>query len=70
MKRQGKILRVKRGYNPNSSSIGSIVFSMSAKILALSGAFGAVAAVIYSAFLRPPRDRRSAETGTREPQEH
>ncbi|HNY00950.1 MAG TPA: hypothetical protein PKG48_00090 [Bacteroidales bacterium] len=25
MKRQGKILRVKSGYNPNSSSVGSII---------------------------------------------
>ena len=48
----GKILRVKQGYNPNSSSMGSIVLALPAAILAATIGFGAVSAVILSAFLK------------------
>ena len=48
---QGKILRVKQGYNPNSSSIGSIIFVMPAALLGITAAFGAVSGVIMSKLL-------------------
>ena len=50
--RRGKILRLKCGYNPNSSSIGSVVFLLSSKMLAFSAAFGLAAGLIYSWFDR------------------
>jgi hypothetical protein len=49
---KGKILRVKQGYNPNSSSMGSIVFTLPAAILAATVGFGAVSSVIMSAFIK------------------
>ena len=50
--RRGRILRLKCGYNPNSSSIGSVVFLLSSKMLAFSAAFGLAAGLIYSWFDR------------------
>ena len=50
--RKGKILRVKHGYNPNSSSLGSIVFALPATLLAVTVGFGAVSSVIMSVFMR------------------
>ena len=47
---KGRILRLKQGYNPNSSSIGTIVFAMPAALLASTVAFGAAAAFIATAF--------------------
>lgn len=45
---KGRVLRVKEGYNPNSSSLGSIVFSIHAALLAapvlLAGAAAWIAA--------------------------
>lgn len=43
----GKVLRVKLGYNPNSSSIGSVV-----SILMWSAAFGAIALNVFAAIVR------------------
>ena len=62
---KGRILRVKYGYNPNSSSIGSIVYIFSAKILGAAVGFGVVASLICSAFLGRPRG--SAERSDSEP---
>ncbi len=42
-KPKGKILRIKQGYNPNSSSMGSIVFVLPAVLLAITAIFGALA---------------------------
>ena len=50
-KGKGKILRVKEGYNPNSSSLGSIVFSFPAALLAVPVLFSTVAAVIITKFV-------------------
>jgi hypothetical protein len=52
-KSKGRILRVKQGYNPNSSSMGSIVFVLPAAFLAATVGFGAVSGIILSAFLKP-----------------
>jgi hypothetical protein len=56
---KGKILRVKQGYNPNSSSMGSMVFSLPAVLLAVTVGFGAVSSVIMAAFIK--RDEKPAE---------
>jgi len=58
--RKGKILRVKQGYNPNSSSMGSMVFSLPAVLLAVTVGFGAVSSIIMSAFIK--RDDKTAES--------
>ncbi|MBI4704100.1 MAG: hypothetical protein HY744_23575 [Deltaproteobacteria bacterium] len=66
----GRILRLKHGYNPNSSSIGSIVFAMPASLLALTVAFGAATGLVCAAFLdrRPPRGGGpKAAAGERDP---
>ena len=49
-KPKGKILRVKLGYNPNSSSIGSMIFAMPVAMLSAAVAFGTVSGLIFSAF--------------------
>ena len=49
---KGKILRVKQGYNPNSSSVGSVVFAFPAVMLAIPAVFGAVSAVIFSKVIK------------------
>jgi hypothetical protein len=51
-KKKGKILRVKMGYNPNSSSMGSIVFILPASLLAITVGFGVVSGIIMSAFMK------------------
>ena len=51
MKNKGKILRVKHGYNPNSSSMGSVVFALPVPLLAVSVAFTAVAGAISSFYI-------------------
>ncbi|MEN8126945.1 MAG: hypothetical protein ABFR90_03975 [Planctomycetota bacterium] len=48
---KGKILRVKQGYNPNSSSIGSIIFVLPAALLGITAAFGAVSGMIMSVLM-------------------
>jgi len=47
---KGKILRVKLGYNPNSSSIGSMVFAIPAAMLGVAVGFGTLSGIIVSAF--------------------
>ena len=59
-KTKGKILRVKQGYNPNSSSMGSIVFVLPAVLLAATVGFGVVSSIIMSAFIK--RDDKTAES--------
>ena len=59
--RKGRILRIKQGYNPNSSSMGSIVFALPAALLGVTALFGAVSGIIISAFMRKP-----ARPGTKE----
>ncbi len=50
--RRGKILRLKVGYNPNSSSIGSVVYLFSSKLLLLTASFGVVSGLILSFFIK------------------
>ena len=49
-KPKGKILRVKLGYNPNSSSIGSMIFAIPVAMLSAAVAFGTVSGLIFSVF--------------------
>ena len=59
---KGKILRVKHGYNPNSSSMGSIVFALPAALLGITAGFGAVSGVIVSAFVKKGAAKGCDET--------
>jgi hypothetical protein len=47
----GKILRLKQGYNPNSSSMGSIIFALPVSLIAVTVGFGAISSIILSAFI-------------------
>ena len=57
-RRSGRILRVKQGYNPNSSSMGSIVFSLPVMLLGAGALFAAAAGILFSA-LGGPRKKGS-----------
>jgi hypothetical protein len=59
--RKGKILRVKQGYNPNSSSIGSIVFAIPTMLLVSSAIFGAATTIIFSSYLKKTTDNENRE---------
>ena len=50
--RRGRILRLKQGYNPNSSSMGSIVFALPVALLGASALFGAAAAAVFAGLLK------------------
>lgn len=61
---KGRVLRVKRGYNPNSSSLGSeffAVFVVPAGLLAITAGFGAVSGLIMSAFIKNDVVQRGSE---------
>lgn len=53
---KGRVLRLKLGYNPNSSSVGSGVYVLPILLLGISTLFGAVAGLISSA-IAPGRNR-------------
>jgi len=64
----GRVLRVKQGYNPNSSSMGSIVFALPLALLGASAIFGAVAAAVFASLLErggplPHGSRAKEEAG-------
>jgi hypothetical protein len=48
----GKVLRIKQGYNPNSSSMGSVIFVLPAALLGLTALFGAVSGFLSTILLR------------------
>ena len=52
----GRILRLKCGYNPNSSSIGTILFAMPAAMIGMTVAFGAAAGLLGAAVLHKRHD--------------
>jgi hypothetical protein len=61
---KGRILRVKQGYNPNSSSMGSEVFSifiLPTALLTATVGFGAVSSLILSGFMHPG-DRHNGQS--------
>ena len=51
-KAKGKILRVKQGYNPNSSSMGSIVFVLPAILFLITVIFGALSGFLGTILAR------------------
>lgn len=67
----GKILRLKQGYNPNSSSIGTMIFAMPMAALTAAVAFGTASGLIYSAFTKekkaPEPDQTGESDATRNP---
>lgn len=60
MKEKGKILRVKTGYNPNSSSMGSII----PMFLYITGAAGMVTVFITSMFQKTDREIKQNSDNT------
>lgn len=50
--RAGRVLRIKTGYNPNSSSLGTIIFAVPAAMIAAPVAYNVIAAAFASASLR------------------
>ena len=62
---KGRVLRVKEGFNPNSSSLGSVVFSMHTALVAAPVILAGAAAWIASRMARPDlSDRTTGSTGT------
>lgn len=61
---KGKLLRVKEGYNPNSSSVGSIVFAFPAVLYAVPVLFGSISALILAQKLKV----QSAEDSDEKPE--
>jgi hypothetical protein len=60
---RGKILRIKQGYNPNSSSLGSILFALPAALLGITVTFGAVSGLIAAAFMKKATSNRKDING-------
>ncbi|MBN2738831.1 MAG: hypothetical protein JXR70_17745 [Spirochaetales bacterium] len=52
-KQSPMILRVKKGYNPNSSSMGSFVFSLPGLLFVFTLGFGLVLGLVMSFFKNP-----------------
>jgi hypothetical protein len=61
---KGKIMRVKQGYNPNSSSMGSIVFALPTALLGITAGFGIVSGIITSAFMKNKNESKLKEGRT------
>ena len=52
MRKKGKILRVKQGYNPNSSSMGSIIFAFPAALMGIAAGFSIISGIIMSKIVK------------------
>ena len=61
---KGKILRIKHGYNPNSSSMGSIIFALPVALLGISIGFGAVSSIIAAAFMKDTEIKNTIQNQT------
>lgn len=55
--KKGQIFRVKHGYNPNSSSMGSLIYALPVSMMAVTGGFALVSALILTAFVKKARKR-------------
>ena len=62
--RRGRILKLQQGYNPNSSSIGTIVFALPVTLLAATAAFGTAAGIIAAAFVGDKEQQQDPEGKT------
>jgi hypothetical protein len=58
---KGKIMRVKQGYNPNSSSMGSVVFALPTALIGITAGFGIVSGIIMSAFMKNKNESKLKE---------
>ena len=58
--KQGKIVRIKKGYNPNSSSIGSIIFTIPTMLFVLCSIFGAVMALIMTKLFKAEEKKKKS----------
>jgi hypothetical protein len=54
--KKGKILKIKQGYNPNSSSIGTEIVVFITSLAGLSLVFSTVTAVLASLKKKKPAD--------------
>ncbi len=52
MRKKGKVLRVKQGYNPNSSSMGSIIFAFRAALMGIAAGFSIISGIIMSKIVK------------------
>ncbi len=66
--KKGKILRVKTGYNPNSSSIGTLLVAFPCALLVSAVLFNAASAIYLSGKLSTV-DTEKTETGKEKPAE-
>ncbi|RKY08220.1 MAG: hypothetical protein DRP66_05050 [Planctomycetota bacterium] len=67
--RKGKVLRLKQGYNPNSSSMGSIVFALPAALLVVTSVFGLASGIIISAFMKDENKKHAKKELTPGPEQ-
>ena len=58
---KGKILRIKQGYNPNSSSIGSIIFAVPTMLFVSAVLFGTATTIIFSKYLKKTANKSNEE---------
>jgi hypothetical protein len=61
----GRILRIKQGFNPNSSSIGSIIFALPVSLMAATVGLSVISGLVLQHFIRKPPDasERGGATG-------
>ena len=55
-RKKGKILKVKHGYNPNSSSMGSVIFALPVALFGITIGFGVVSGMIMTFFNEQKKD--------------
>ncbi|MBF0223825.1 MAG: hypothetical protein HQK76_00095 [Desulfobacterales bacterium] len=55
---KGKILKVKHGYNPNSSSVGSVIFALPVALFGAAMGFGVISSIIFSYFIKQEEDEK------------
>ncbi|NOR46330.1 MAG: hypothetical protein GQ534_12150 [Candidatus Delongbacteria bacterium] len=61
MRKKGKILRVKQGYNPNSSSMGSIIFAFPAALMGIAAGFSIISGIIMSKLVKKDTGEQAKE---------
>jgi hypothetical protein len=66
---RGRVLRVKEGFNPNSSSLGSMIFSIPAALLAAPPLLAAVAALLAARLAKKRAEPAEPVTPRPAPQE-
>ncbi len=50
--KKGRVLRLKQGYNPNSSSMGSIVFCLPVTLMGITAVYGVLAGMMLPGLLK------------------